>query len=158
MRSLPSYDDRAEFDALVVRTDFSDEQAWQDVVTALAQPWRDGDPPSTSHRVSDPAWDGASVDDVLAALGDDGVSIVFVADATTMHARHHPLLAVNTSTRADYENEADYAEDHQFGREFRIVPHEAAVVHANLALANMDFWEFAGVAVADADGVYRGNH
>ncbi|MFJ6686273.1 DUF6924 domain-containing protein [Streptomyces werraensis] len=39
MKQPPGIAGRDEYDALVVRTDYSDEAAWQAMVAELAQPW-----------------------------------------------------------------------------------------------------------------------
>ncbi|MFF8696731.1 DUF6924 domain-containing protein [Streptomyces sp. NPDC015144] len=108
MRVLPAAADRDE-DALVVRTDYLDEQVWQDVVAVLLKPWGDEQYEAHVCFVDDAAWVGASVDDVLAAVrGDDDPAVVFLADRTTMQAESHPLLAVTTLTREDCVDEEDY--------------------------------------------------
>ncbi|MFH8717359.1 DUF6924 domain-containing protein [Streptomyces zaomyceticus] len=38
MRTLPAVTGRDEFDVLAVRTDYQDDQAWQDVTAALMEP------------------------------------------------------------------------------------------------------------------------
>ena len=156
MGPLLATTDRGEFDALVIRTDYSDEQAWQEVQAALAVPWGDGEDESTVHLVDDRAWDGASVDDVLAALpADSPLDVVFLADRTTMQADHHGLLAVTTITREDCEDDEEYEAVVEFGRDFRTVPAGVSEMHTNLWLANMDFEEFAASAHNDPEGVHR---
>jgi len=158
MRSLPAASDRNEFDALVIRTDHTDEPAWQVVTAALTQPWADGEGESSVEIVDDPAWARASVDEVLAAIaaeGEDYVCVVFLADRTTMQADHHGLLAVTTITREELDDDEAYEAMVEFGREFRTVPVGVSEIHANLHLANMDFEEFSAVAAKDPEGVYR---
>ncbi|MER7540704.1 hypothetical protein ABTX77_38935 [Streptomyces sp. NPDC097704] len=41
MRAMPAITGRDEFDALIVRTDYTDDRAWRDVVAALMKPWGD---------------------------------------------------------------------------------------------------------------------
>nr|WP_258311105.1 hypothetical protein [Streptomyces sp. NWU49] len=109
MRALPAVTGRDEFDALVVRTDYHDDQAWQNVVAALMEPW--GDRPYEAHVyfIDDLAWAGATVDEVLTAVcGDDNLAVVFLADRTTMQAESHALLAVTTLTREECVDEEDY--------------------------------------------------
>jgi hypothetical protein len=153
MTSLPAITGRDPFDALVIRTDYTSEQAWQAVTAALTEESEVEDP--TFHIVDDPAWAGASVGDLLAAVPDD-VPVLFIADGVAMSAADHPLLAVTTKTRNDVEDEADYEAPIEFGREFRTVPSEVAVIHANLEITNMDFEEFAAAAHRDPEGVFQG--
>ncbi|MDQ0604950.1 hypothetical protein QF037_009295 [Streptomyces canus] len=68
MRALPAVTGRDEFDALVVRIDYHDDQAWQDVAAALMQPWGDRQCEAHVHFIDDPAWAGATVDEVLTAV------------------------------------------------------------------------------------------
>jgi hypothetical protein len=146
-----------EFDALVVRVDRSDDAAWRAVTALLAERsgGEGGWEPST-HLVDDPAYEGATVDEVLAAAaGDEMLSVLFVADTATMRGEH-PLLAVSTLTREDCEDEEHYADEMAFGREFRIVPAAVAELNGNLAIANMSFFEFAESASRDPDGLHRG--
>lgn len=140
MRTLPRTEDDYP-DLLVIRTDYHDEQAWQAVKAALAEPW--GLEGQTSVQevlyVDDQAWADASVDEVLTALIDDddecGWSVVFIADHVTMKGNPGELLAVNT--------EAPDSEEHYL-REFRTEPSQTPhYIHCNLALGNMYFEAFA---------------
>ncbi|MEU1306326.1 DUF6924 domain-containing protein [Streptomyces shenzhenensis] len=115
--------------SLVLRTDFSSDAAWEALQAAI-----DG---SGNYRnatfVSDSSFTDVSVQalvDTDAAADDhDKLCYVFLADATTMTAEEHPLLAVDL-----------YAEP---GRTFRVPPRWYADVSNNLAIANMNFSEFA---------------
>jgi hypothetical protein len=155
MRTLPARNDKADFDSLIIRTDYSDERAWQDVKVELAQVW-DGQFEPSHQIVDDPAWAGATVDEVLAAVtaAYDDLTIVFLADATTMRAEHHALLAVTTDTRDEFGDE-EYEATIEFGREFRTVPLGVHGIHTNLQLTNMDFTDFSYDAFKDPEGVHR---
>ncbi|MET9378505.1 hypothetical protein ABZX98_30960 [Streptomyces sp. NPDC002992] len=140
-----------EFDALVIRTDYADDSAWQAVRAALTE-----DPDLSARIVDDPAWAGAGVDEVLAAVaGDEDLSVVFLADRTTMTSAHRGLLAVTTTTRDECDDEEDYARLAEFGTRFRTIPAGVHSIHANLSIANMGFEEFAGAAQDDPEGVFR---
>ena len=157
MTSFPTIIGRDEWDALVIRTDYSDDEAWQAVTAALAEPWDDGAAESCVHIVDDPTWAGASADEVLdVVVADELLGVVFLADRATMLADHNGLLAVTTLTPEDFEDDVDYEEHTRFGREFRIIPREVSNLHANLNLANMDFSEFSSCAGDDPEGVFRG--
>lgn len=158
----PSLDfvDRSEFDAVVIRTDYDDEQAWEVVKKALLDPAGPSEVPSTPCIVEDPAWAGADTDQILAAIAahddlSEFLSVVFVADRLTMRAGHHALVAVTTLTREDCADDAEWAAVIEFGREFRTVPLGVHEIHANLELANMDFEEFSAAAHEDPEGVFR---
>lgn len=158
MRPLINCAEAGEFDAVVVRTDFSDDAGWRVVADLLAEPWGDDDEDfeSSNHFIDDRAYDGATADEVLAAVaGGEAPSVVFVADAVTMRAPH-PLLAVWTLTPADFPEEKHHEFEVRFGRDFRLVPAAVSEMHTNLTLANMDFSEFSAAADLDPERIHRG--
>jgi hypothetical protein len=134
---LPQPDDLA---SLVLRTDFSDDAAWDRVKAAIDS--------CTSGRdatyVSDPAYANVTVQALVdmdaVASDDEKLTYLFLADATTMADNEHLLLAVDL-----------YDEP---GRTFRVPPRWYADVSRNLTIANVDFDEFADVT--DEFGTYRG--
>ncbi|MER5497775.1 MULTISPECIES: DUF6924 domain-containing protein [unclassified Streptomyces] len=156
MRVLPAVVDRGEFDALVIRTDHHDDRAWQNVVAALTEPWGDERYEAHIHFVDDPAWAEATVDEVLTAVrADEDLSVVFLADRTTMQAGNHTLLAVTTLTREDCADDEDHEQLIEFGSEFRTIPAGVHEVHANLSIGNLGFEEYAAAAHDDPEGIYR---
>ncbi|MFI1398729.1 DUF6924 domain-containing protein [Streptomyces sp. NPDC020681] len=158
MNALPEIVGRDEFDALVIRTDYGDEAAWQAVVVDLAQPWGDdGEFEAAVHVIDDPAWAGLKPDEVLNEVRrDENLSVVFLADRITMQSAHRALLALDITEDEDLDP-VYYKEltDSPPPREFRTLPAGVHDVHANLAIANMDFAEFAEAAFADPDRIYR---
>ncbi|MDX3235363.1 hypothetical protein PV392_06645 [Streptomyces sp. ME03-5709C] len=151
--------EREEFDKLVVRTHFGDEEAWQEVLAAAAEPWDDGEGESTSLVVDDRSWEGATVERVTEFLAekDPHLPVVFVADESSMCTAHHALLAVNLDDEENFlDTEYDAEHGTVFGRRFRIVPNEASGMHVNLTLANMDYEDWAETASRSADGVFHG--
>ncbi|MET8411528.1 hypothetical protein ABZV34_26095 [Streptomyces sp. NPDC005195] len=159
MNALPAVVGRDEFDALVVRTDYHDDVAWRAVTAALAKPWDDGGEGQYAaglHVVDDPAWAEAGVDDVVAAVrADENLSVVFLADGTTMRAAHHALLAVTTLTREECEDDEDHRRLTEFGRSFRTVPAGIRDIHANLSIGNLGFEEYAAMAHDEPEGIHR---
>ncbi|MGW3325626.1 DUF6924 domain-containing protein [Streptomyces virginiae] len=142
---LPPVAERDEFEALIIRTDHVDEQGWQAVIAALIQPWGERD----MYVVDDPAWSGATVDEVLQAVSaDEELSVFFLADHVTMRSARHALLAVTTIPEEEYE------ESREFGREFRTTPAGVHDIHANLSIANMDFEDYAAAAHEDPEKVF----
>ncbi|MGY1503415.1 DUF6924 domain-containing protein [Streptomyces sp. QTS52] len=157
---MPGIVGRDEFDALVVRTDYEDEAAWQAVAAELAQAWGDdGEYEASVHLIDDPAWAGLKPDEVLdQARRDENLSVVFVADRVTMESPHRALLALDIAGDEDEDLDPLYYQvivDSPPPREFRTVPAGVHDVHANLSIANMDFAEFAEAASADPDRTYR---
>ena len=125
--------------ALLIRTDFSADAAWQALAEAASAPSPDGFCADLCN-VDDPSLEGASAEQ-LAKLAAEASrhAIVFVADAVTMSDPERPVLCVALDGS---------------GRSFRIVPGEMWGVENNLSLANMDFEEFADSV--DDDGIFRG--
>jgi hypothetical protein len=161
MVALSGLSERDEFSAVIVRTDFTDEAAWRETTAELDRSSHsDGDPVESYDVVDAPELDGADTDAILAAISAheelwDQLSVVFVADSTTMRADHHALLAVTTMTREDFDDEEDYEAMVEGGREFRTVPSGVHEIHVNLELANMDFDDFSSSAHEDSEGVFR---
>ena len=128
----------AEGGTPLIRTDFSDDLAWRDVARAAAVENEEGFQARLA-IVDDPGFDGMAAEQ-LAQLAASGTrhACLFVADATTMTHDEHPLLSLDLRS---------------VGRSFRVVPAALWGVENNLAIANMDFEEFADAV--DADGIFR---
>ncbi|MER6074933.1 hypothetical protein ABT187_40210 [Streptomyces sp. NPDC001817] len=126
--------------SLVLRTDFSDDPAWDAVCAEIEET----EEFSTAVFVSDPRFAGVSVRALVeedAAADDDAkVFYVFLADETTMADAEHRLLAVDLADEP--------------GRTFRVPPAWFSDISVNLGIANMYFAEFADCV--DGSGTYRG--
>jgi hypothetical protein len=125
--------------ALLIRTDFSDQRAWKKLTAAVSEP---ADPfIFTMEIVDDRANSGATVEQLMAALPEDYPhSFIVVADSLSISQPDHPLLVV------------DLLEER--GRQFRAVAAQIASIDNNLSIANMGFEEFAGAV--NKGGVFRG--
>ncbi len=125
--------------ALLIRTDFSEQSTWQQLLAAVSEP---EDPFIFNMEiVDDRANSGATVEQLLAALPENYPhSFIVVADGTALSQPDHPLLVV------------DLLEER--GRQFRAVATQVASIDNNLSIANMGFEEFA--ALVDEGGVFRG--
>ncbi|MFE0771614.1 DUF6924 domain-containing protein [Streptomyces sp. NPDC058861] len=159
-RVLPEIVGRDTFDALVIRTDFSDDASWNAVVGELRRPWGpDGEFPASVQVIDALAWSGATADEVLAAVDEDeDLSVVFVADCHTMESPPRGVLALSTV----WEDEGDldpvyYQEliESPEPREFRAAPAAVHSVHVNVTLGNVGFAEFAATASAEPDQILR---
>lgn len=146
-------DDAAGLRSLIVRTDFADEAAWTRLQAALmvagtTEP--DLDPPFTF--VDNPRFDGLSSDQFVSEVARRGLysNHLFLADDRAQHEDDHTLEVVS------FWDDGSGDEGVGVGRTFRVKADEVAAVGVNLTLANMDFFEFADVADAAADGVFRG--
>ena len=125
--------------ALVLRTDFSDDVAWDAVRRASIAPSSDGFA-ATVTFVSDPAFAGVTAEQVTALPRAGYRGFVFLVDRVTIAHPEMPVVVVDLLREP--------------GRWFRVVPAELWGVENNLSIANMDFAEFADHA--DPDGVFRG--
>ncbi|WP_026343413.1 DUF6924 domain-containing protein [Nocardia sp. BMG111209] len=135
--------------ALVVRTDFTDPDAWDRVIRELRLPWV-GDDPEEPYLISDPRLTGAPAEQVLrevrGARSPQGTpGAVFIADGITMREPGHPLLAVTT----EWDGRPFEDDEDGFVTQFRLLPDAAVEISTNLDLGNMDFEDFAG------DGVHE---
>jgi hypothetical protein len=133
MKSLPESDD-----ALVIRTDYSNQAAWETLRAAIRAPVRGFQ--AYVRFVDDVAYDGVTTAQLIELLRDSKYSYVMVADATTLSHPDRPVLVLNLYPEA--------------GAHFRAIPSQIQSVENNLSIANMDFEEF--VESVDEDGIFRG--
>ncbi len=124
---------------LLLRTDFSDDAEWSALCKIVQEPNEDGFAAFVD-CISDPAYDGLTVEQLLTLSASDDRSFAFIADQTTFATAERPILVVDL-----------YDEP---GRNFRVIPTEMWGVENNLSIANMDYSDFADSV--DPDGVFRG--
>jgi hypothetical protein len=124
----------------LVRTDFTDSAAWEQVSSEAQQENDDGFR-AYVEPVSDPAFDGLSWEAVKAAVpgDDDEGAVLFIADAIALASHERPILVV------------DLVDDRP---PFRCIPSQLWGVENNLSIANMDWEDFADAV--DDDGIFRG--
>jgi hypothetical protein len=132
MKPLPS-----GTQALVIRTDYSDQAAWEAVRAMILAPTDEF--LVDLMLVDDPEYQGASVE-VLLKIAPARDSYLFIVDRLTISHPEYPVLCV------------DLAEEP--GRSFRVIPAEVVPIDNNLSIANMDFEEWS--EAVDADGIFRG--
>ncbi|RKS79601.1 hypothetical protein BZB76_1076 [Actinomadura pelletieri DSM 43383] len=121
--------------SLVVRTDFSDDMAWNALKAAIEA----SDSDSATY-VNDPAYAGVTVQEFVDTADTNTSTYLFLADATTMTEDQRPLLAVDL-----------FGEP---GRTFRLPPRWYGEISANLCIANLDFADYADAT--DESGTFRG--
>lgn len=122
----------------LIRTDFSDEVAWMQLVDAVKNPSDDGFL-ANLHIISDREFEEIAADALACSAVDTSHAILFVADKSTMTHVERPILCVDVLAPE---------------RTFRVIPSELWGPENNLSLANMDFAEFADNA--GSDGIFRG--
>ena len=131
-------------EAIVIRTDFSNDTAWSAIQAGVKQEVERGTGDSSMMSifdfVSDTDYAGATIDKLLALAPEDGeLTFFMVADGLSMVSEEHAVLVVDTVDEP--------------GRQFRAVPRALFSIAANLSIANMDFADFADNV--DDDGVLR---
>ena len=127
--------------ALVIRTDFSDDEAWEGICTAVLQLTEEGFGAQVEF-VDDGAYRDVTKEQLLDLFpeGDQRPFFFMMVDDVTVRSPEHPVLVVDLWREP--------------GREFRAVPAAVQAIENNLSIANMDFFEFA--RSAGPDGVFRG--
>jgi len=136
MKPIPKFED-----ALVLRTDFSNSTAWEEICAAIRQPVGGQGFQAYVEFFSDPEYDGANIEQVLLAIPKDyNHSFLFIVDHVALSHSEQPVLVL------DLEFEG--------GQTFRAIPSEMSTVENNLSIANMDFEDFADAV--DSDGIFRG--
>jgi len=131
---LPAYDC-----SLVIRTDFTNETAWQRVCEEIQAPQTESEFQALVECMSDEACSGLTPSAVCQLLPDvEERLFVFLVDSQTLSNSEHPVLVVDTEEPS---------------RTFRVIPAAAWAVENNLRLANMGFDDFE--ASLGPDGVFR---
>ncbi|MEV4320287.1 hypothetical protein [Actinocrispum sp. NPDC049592] len=126
--------------ALVIRTDFSDQQTWEAIRAAISEPTQE-DFRAHVEFVDDDAYRGLTTEQLLDLLPDSDTRAFFmVVDDITVREPGNPILVVGLR--------------HDRGRLFRAIPAAVQSIENNLSISNMDFAEFADAV--DQDGVFRG--
>jgi Domain of unknown function (DUF6924) len=130
----------------VVRLDFSNEQAWEQLKQDLTAPDEGSGYEAALEFVERrdlAGMTGAEFDAETPRLYPHAYEhpILIVVDAVTMGSPERPVLLL------------DLSED-ETSPSFRSLPREVSAIEANLSIANMDFFEFGDSA--DPDGVFRG--
>jgi hypothetical protein len=124
----------------VLRTDYSNDAAWESLKARLCGSSHNGLAPDLDF-ISNHAFADLSVESVRSSLPDNSDhSYCFIADRTSLVEKDNPVLAVDLSRKTP--------------KTFRVAASALGEVEDNLSIGNMSFSEFAK-AVA-ADGMYRG--
>ncbi|WP_216892341.1 DUF6924 domain-containing protein [Nocardia alni] len=142
-------------DVPVVRTDFSDQGAWERVKAGIS--WVTPDE-FTAHVsfVDDRAFAGVPVTDLLERLPDGSVhALLLVVDETTIRSPEHPILVVDLvpEPAPDDDWPGDDWPGGPSGRTFRALPHTIQEIENNLSIANMGWEDFTNDI--DDDGIRR---
>jgi hypothetical protein len=141
-----------DMSTLLVRTDFSDGDAWDEVRDEATREYGPDGFRAYVEPVSDPEWADKAWEAVKAAAptGDPGPSVLFIADSITFASPDHLILVVDLQDKilsvAEFPDIA--------GRTpFRCIPSALWDVENNLNIANLDWEDYVRLAEG---GVYRG--
>ena len=136
--ALPNADDENLSNlSLLVRTDFSNDDAWSRLQESLAQPSIVDGFKANLYFVSSPeSYDQAPIPAVLAAARAAGFMYFFIADQQTISEPEQAILVVDCETEAS----------------FRVLPRAMWDVENNLSICNCDFEDY--LADLNASGVY----
>jgi len=127
--------------ALVLRTDFSDQAAWDGICAAIRKPVGIFRFRANVEFLDEPQYENLTKDQLLKLIPPNyNHSFIIVADRTAISQPDHPLLIVDLYERS--------------GNELRSIPSQIQGIENNLSIANMDFDEFADSV--DEDGIFRG--
>jgi hypothetical protein len=138
---------------LLVRTDFTDDDAWDQVRDEATREYQPDGFCANVEPVSDPQWASATWEALKAAtlVDDTGPTVLFIADSITFASPEHPILVVDLDDKilsvAEFPEIADRTP-------FRCIPSELWGVENNLSISNLDWEDFADAV--DSDGVFRG--
>ena len=136
MQQLPETEN-----ALVLRTDFTDDTAWRQICASILEPFGEFEFQANVDFLDNPEYEDTTAEQVSALIPpESNHTFMFIIDEITFTFPENTILVV------------DLAE--QPGRSFRTVPSEMWNVENNLSLANMDFEEFSNSV--DSDNIFRG--
>jgi len=136
VRQIPETDN-----ALVLRTDFSNEAVWEKIRALIQKPVGSFRFRANVAFLSDTDYVDITKDQLLELIPRNyNHNFMIIVDQLAISQTDHPLLIVDL-----YEKS---------GREFRAVPSQIQGIENNLSIANMDFEEFA--ESVDQDGIFRG--
>jgi hypothetical protein len=127
-------------DPLVVRTDFSDQAAWQAIAAEVQAPQGEYGFLANVELVDDHSNQALPLDQLRERLATRSPCFfAFIVDATTIAHPEHPLLVIGLRENQDGD--------------FRAISSAIQSIENNLSLSNMDFDEFA--SSVDEDGIFR---
>ncbi|WP_190812998.1 DUF6924 domain-containing protein [Saccharopolyspora pogona] len=127
----------------IVRTDFSDDHAWETAWRDLTMPreyWED-DVVLDAALVAIPEFEGWTGEELATLLSHTKHERLLAVDAVTLASPEHPVLVVEIDPERDQP------------RSFRATPHALLDVEIQLSIANMDWEDFS--RSVDPDGVLR---
>ncbi|MFF5049764.1 DUF6924 domain-containing protein [[Kitasatospora] papulosa] len=141
-------------ETLLIRTDHSDQAAWQALLTAVTTPNKNGFLANV-HVVDDVAYSDLTTEQAVSVARARG-DLLIVADTTALTGPEMPLLAVlpfHEDEDDDYDEDEDEDEEtKQEHGELRVIAAELWSIENNISLANMDWEDFVNAADEGVSG------
>ncbi len=148
----------AKHDPWVIRTDFSSDEAWNNVRELIAAPQKTAGMEFFAYvrYVSDEKYRDKAAREVVVSLPDDYPGMFcFIVDRECVENPEHPVLVVGFYPSDDESFDRQPRETPEADiATFRALPSQIQGIQNNLSIANMDFEDFA--SAVDDDGVFRG--
>ena len=136
MKQLPQTEN-----PLVLRTDFSNQAAWEAIRAAIQKPVDIFRFRANVEFLDDAEYEGITKKQLLELVPKDyNQTFIVISDQIAISHPEHPLLIIDL-----FEG---------LGNDFRAIPSAVQSIENNLSIANMDFEEFA--EAVDGDGIFRG--
>lgn len=136
MQSIPDTES-----APVLRTDFSDQRAWEKIRALIQQPVGILRFRANVSFIDDAQYANLTKEQLLELVSAEyNHSFIMIVDRAAIAHPEHAILILDL-----FEDPA---------REFRAIPARIQGIENNLSIGNMDFEDFA--EAVDADGVFRG--
>jgi len=91
-------------DSPVLRTDFSDDAAWNEVCVAIETPTPDDGFQAYVEFISDPDFEGISIEQVLGSVSQSGPrrpTFLFIVDQQAIAGPEHPILVLDLYTEVE---------------------------------------------------------
>lgn len=140
--SKPNLDDMRESDVHLVRTDFSSDTEWNQLLNLILTPESRYGAVAYVYVVDDSAFEDSNREEIAKNLNKDyNYSIFFIADEITFQSSDFPILCVEIEDSTTLT-----------GRSFRIKATDLFIAQNNLSISNMDFEDFS--ERVDSDGVF----
>jgi hypothetical protein len=146
----------------VVRTDFSNNQVWDEVKRLVSMPHNDPLSDIVFYAnvrfVEESLFANLTGEQVVHALPERYPGfVVFAFDSETIKCREHSLLVVGFLPQGDdpslFARSPSQTPVNEI-QAFRAIPAAIQSIENNLSIANMDFKDFAGAV--NSDGIFRG--
>lgn len=128
-------------DVLVLRTDFSDDNIWEEICSEIMTPNNDFGFLPNVEFCNETQYKNLTLEHLLSLLPASYPHwVIFLVDNETISNKEHPVLSIDLLKKTN--------------KPFRVIPTEMWGIENNITIGNMDFIDFANST--DDDGIFRG--